>query len=387
MPPPLKKAPTLKDIALITGLSHPAVSKALSDNDTGTSKVSEDTKKRVRLVAMQLGYRPNAAARMLRSGKSGTIGIVHFQGIDQIATRRLLGALRAIHATEYRPYVYHIEPLFEGAKNSVAETMLDAHVEAVLFLTPPASIGQSQVDALLDAGVPVASIGSGWMSEISTFIDHRLEAYTKISGHLMSRGARKITVICDQSPSSSDSSIGAVMMEGLEAARLSLAKLQPSVAASIQADRIAIDPKDVDLEIQRNDDIFPLYVPGYLAMKKVLHQGELPDAILSQVDAHALGAMRACGEFGIQIPRDIAIAGFGNEAAASSGLLPLTTADHPIAELSRLAVEDLLLKIKGELPLRSEKRIVRRPCRFIARRSTLGTVFAQRPETEFWTKG
>ena len=67
-----QKRPTLKDIAYMTGLGVTTVSRALKD----APDISESTKERVRLVAKQIGYRPNRAGVRLRTGKTNVISLV-----------------------------------------------------------------------------------------------------------------------------------------------------------------------------------------------------------------------------------------------------------------------------------------------------------------------
>lgn len=64
--------PTLKTIAFMTGLGVTTVSRALKD----APEIGEETKRRVRLVAKQIGYRPNRAGVRLRTGKTNVISLV-----------------------------------------------------------------------------------------------------------------------------------------------------------------------------------------------------------------------------------------------------------------------------------------------------------------------
>jgi len=64
--------PTLKTIAFITGLGVTTVSRALND----APDIGRATKERVRLVARQIGYRPNRAGVRLRTGKTNVISLV-----------------------------------------------------------------------------------------------------------------------------------------------------------------------------------------------------------------------------------------------------------------------------------------------------------------------
>ncbi|WP_417684110.1 LacI family transcriptional regulator [Roseibium sp.] len=69
---PPEGRPTLKTIAFMTGLGVTTVSRALKD----APDIGEATKKRVRLVADQIGYRPNRAGVRLRTGKTNVISLV-----------------------------------------------------------------------------------------------------------------------------------------------------------------------------------------------------------------------------------------------------------------------------------------------------------------------
>ncbi|HEV7254942.1 MAG TPA: LacI family transcriptional regulator [Mesorhizobium sp.] len=69
-PPPGR--PTLKTIAFMTGLGVTTVSRALKD----APEIGEETRRRVKLVAAQVGYRPNRAGVRLRTGKTNVISLV-----------------------------------------------------------------------------------------------------------------------------------------------------------------------------------------------------------------------------------------------------------------------------------------------------------------------
>lgn len=63
---------SLKTIAEKCGVSTATVSKALNDQ----KDISEETKSRIRTVAEQLGYFPNAAARSLKTNHSYNLGVL-----------------------------------------------------------------------------------------------------------------------------------------------------------------------------------------------------------------------------------------------------------------------------------------------------------------------
>src|SRR5690242_21829016 len=70
----------LRDIATKLNLSPSLVSGVL--NDRAGVWASEETRERIRRTARELGYRPHAAARALRSGKTNTVALVYINPAD-----------------------------------------------------------------------------------------------------------------------------------------------------------------------------------------------------------------------------------------------------------------------------------------------------------------
>lgn len=96
-----RERPTLKTIARISGLAVPTVSRALSD----APDIGSETKKRVRELADQLGYRPNRAGLRLRTGKTNVIALVLRTEDDVMShASRLITAI----ASELRETAYHV---------------------------------------------------------------------------------------------------------------------------------------------------------------------------------------------------------------------------------------------------------------------------------------
>ena len=85
---------SIKDVARRAGTSFKTVSRVINDDPA----VREETRARVQAAIEELGYRPNSAARTMRSQRSGVIGFIS----DRVTTqphsgdilRGALGALR-----------------------------------------------------------------------------------------------------------------------------------------------------------------------------------------------------------------------------------------------------------------------------------------------------
>ncbi|QDY68469.1 LacI family transcriptional regulator [Qingshengfaniella alkalisoli] len=105
--------PTLKTIAYMTGLGITTVSKALKD----APDISTATKERVKLVAKQIGYRPNRAGVRLRTGKTNVVSVivpVEDEAMG-LSTHLIYGISRHLRTTRYHlivtPYSLTDDPL------------------------------------------------------------------------------------------------------------------------------------------------------------------------------------------------------------------------------------------------------------------------------------
>ncbi len=91
--------PTLKTIAYLTGLGVSTVSQALKDD----TEISEETRARVKLIARQIGYRPNRAGVRLRTGKTNVITVVLNAGEEGsgLVSNMVYGISDALAGTAY----------------------------------------------------------------------------------------------------------------------------------------------------------------------------------------------------------------------------------------------------------------------------------------------
>ncbi|MEB0307386.1 LacI family DNA-binding transcriptional regulator, partial [Cryobacterium sp. 10I1] len=73
---PTGRAPSIRDVARLAGVSHQTVSRVLNNHPS----IRDSTKARVLQVIEELQYRPNRAARALSRGRSRTIGVLSASG-------------------------------------------------------------------------------------------------------------------------------------------------------------------------------------------------------------------------------------------------------------------------------------------------------------------
>lgn len=105
--------PTLKTLAFMTGLGVTTVSRALKD----APEIGAETRRRVQLVAKQIGYRPNRAGVRLRTGKTNVISLVldTEEQIGGFVSDMIYGISEALAPTPYHlivtPYSRNNDPL------------------------------------------------------------------------------------------------------------------------------------------------------------------------------------------------------------------------------------------------------------------------------------
>lgn len=63
---------SMKDISIACGVSVATVSKALNDH----KDIGEETKKRIRQIAKEMGYVPNSASKALKTRRTYNIGVL-----------------------------------------------------------------------------------------------------------------------------------------------------------------------------------------------------------------------------------------------------------------------------------------------------------------------
>ncbi|MEQ1941137.1 LacI family transcriptional regulator [Mesorhizobium sp. VNQ89] len=146
--------PTLKTIAFMTGLGVTTVSRALKD----APEIGEETRRRVQLVARQVGYRPNRAGVRLRTGKTNVISLVlnTEEQIGGFVSDMIYGISEQLAQTPYHlivtPYSRNNDPL-EPVRYVVETGSADG---VIISRTEP---DDKRVRYLLEHGFPFVTHG------------------------------------------------------------------------------------------------------------------------------------------------------------------------------------------------------------------------------------
>ena len=181
-----EQRPTLKTIAFMTGLGVTTVSRALSD----APDISQSTKERVRLVAQQIGYRPNRAGVRLRTGKTNVISLVMNieQEVMAVSTHLVYGLSQYLARTPYHlivtPYELGTDPI-DPVRYIVETGSADG---IILSRTEPED---PRVQYLVDHNFPFATHGRTDMGIAHPYYDFNNEAYARVGVEVMVRRGRK----------------------------------------------------------------------------------------------------------------------------------------------------------------------------------------------------
>lgn len=297
----------MADVARRAGVSHQTVSRVLN----GHPNVSPETKAEVLAAIRALGYRPNAAARTLVTGKTNVLGVISLDTTLYGPASMLYGIERALHP-EYFVAVASLPAfarlsLIEAVERSVAQA-----VAGIIVIAPDVNAAEALRD--LAVGVPLVVVGSGDYTPLpSVAIDNKAGA-ARAARHLLDLGHRTVYHI-----GGPDSWLDA--RERVQGWRQAL------------RERGAPEP-----ELERGDWSAR---SGYEVGQRLAAKADVT-AVLCGNDAMALGFLRAAAERGRRVPEDISVVGFDDVPEAAYYHPPLTTVRQDFGALGVRALHVLM---------------------------------------------
>lgn len=334
---------TIRDVAKRLNLSITTVSRALD----GYSDVAEETRRLVEETAQQMGYVPNQAARQLRRQRSDTIGYI----------------LPAERPSFSDPF---FAEFIAGLGDEASQYDFDLLVSAASPGSPAERHAYERwthgrkVDGLVLNRVRLADWRIQYLSQIGfPFVakersDDPYEYYSvEIDGrrwvkilvdHLIALGHKQIGYI----GASPELRIQAERLNGYQQALREAGLVNNS--NYIQQGDLSADG-------------------GYRAAQTILNLPFPPTAIVCVDDMTAMGVLHAAHDQGLEVGRDLAVAGFDGIFGSEHTQPPLTTVNQPIYQIARHMVAILIRMIRGEI---TEKEHIYIEPSLEMRKSTLG---------------
>lgn len=326
------------DVAAAARVSTTTVSHALNNK----GRLTEETRRRVRQVADQLGYKPSPLARGLARGRTGMLALT-VSSVDQVALTigdfdyfmQLMNAATSL-AFE-RGFSLTLVPA-ASREDVLGQLPLDG---AIVIDPVP---GDETVDLLAERGIPVVTTGRvpDAPSE-ACWVDNDHVAGTRaVIEHLAWEGATRVALLTAPTLQSytRDS------LRGFEAtcAELGLESVVETVTDSLSEGG------------------------AFAAASRLLESGRPPDAIYATLDRLALGALLAAEAKGVRVPEELRVAGCTDSDAARSSRPALTALSLNPEQIGTEAL-DLLITLVEFGEAAQPHRIV--PFALIPRASTL----------------
>lgn len=270
--------PTLKTIAYMSGLAVTTVSRALKD----APDIGEDTKRRVRLIAKQIGYRPNRAGVRLRTGKTNVISLIlnTDDEFTHLASHMISGISEVITDTPYHlvvtPYSHDSDPM-DPVRYVVETGSADG---IILSRTEP---DDPRVRYLIEHGFPFATHGRTDLGVDHAYHDFDNFAFARDAVDiLVDLGCQRIGLLGP----SRNLSFASHMTEGFLAG-----------AAERGVGRVPITSITIDDPIQTIAD----------GISDMMAKSDRPDGIVCGSAGAAIGATAGIEQAGMLIGPDIAL--------------------------------------------------------------------------------
>jgi LacI family transcriptional regulator len=300
---------TTREIARLVGVSQQAVSSTL--NQVGNSRVSADTRQRIWSVALNMGYQPRSAPKLLNESGQRNFAII---GSSQV----------------YEPLVRMIRMVL------LAEGYRTINIPRENFNSPGKAAGQlaregvrgifnfefRKMGLMTSRSIPCVNIGL-MNSPCELFIDAEKGTYRLIEHLCRDHGHRKIGFI---------TTIFESNQPWLDGYRRALAGAGAEVSPALE------------LALTWNPH-------AQKELKRLIHE-EKVTALFCNNDTIAISIMQILHHWGVRVPEDIAVVSYGGSKVAGLLTTPLTTVVSPLQKVGKIAAEAMLELIgKGSLRL------------------------------------
>lgn len=316
---------TQADVAARAGVARKTVSNVINDYP----HVSQDVRTRVLRAIDELDYRPNHAARSLRSGRSRIIGLA----VPELDVSYFSELARLVVEVAQRRdlTVMIMQTLGDPDRElAVVNGTYTQFVEGLIY--SPVALGGAELESRRDR-TPIVLLGERASQGL---VDHvgidNVAAARTATEHLLELGRRRIAFIGSQRKASSE--IAHLRTTGYrEALQAAAHKIEPRLIVPTAG-------------YHRQD--------GMSAMRKLLERpGPRPDALFCATDLLAQGAIRVLLEQGLRVPQDVAVIGFDDIDEGNYSTPTLTTISPDKRQIAETAVDRLLARAhsKSELPV------------------------------------
>jgi DNA-binding LacI/PurR family transcriptional regulator len=304
---------TIKDIARQAKVSHSTVSRALR----ASPLIAEETAKRIRAIALELGYLPSAAARCLKTNRSQALGVIVSNVADPFFSEILQGIEEVAQGSGYSLFMAASQRDPER-EQAIVQDMRERRVDGVIICSTSFSVAQSH--HFSDYGIPIVVVNNQAAEDYRYSIYHDdVDGSRQITRHLINLGHKKIAYL-------GNALSGRTTLDRLNGFQQELTAAGIPLSTEYIHQVPGGEPQD-----------------GLDATDYFLNLVHRHSALVCFNDMLAVGILKGLQKVGIQVPGELSVTGFDNIVLSDFTSPPLTTFDQPKrfigAEAARLVLE------------------------------------------------
>ncbi len=304
---------TLKDISKKSGYSTSTVSKALN----GSSEIGEETTLLIKKIANELGYFPNAAARLLKTNKSNNIGVLFVDEMQSGLAHEYFSSVLNSFKVEAETLGYDITFISHNIGNlnmTYYEHCKYRNCDGVVIAC--VDFNDPRVVELIQSEIPTVTIDHIFNDSTSILSDN-LRGVIDLVNEIYDYGHRKIAFIHGENTS--------VTQRRLAGFHKACKELNLHIPDHYVKKARYHDPRS-----------------SGLATRELLQLKDPPSCIMYPDDFSFIGGMNEIEKHGLSIPNDISVTGYDG-IYLSQVLRPrLTTYKQNTEALGKYAAANLV---------------------------------------------
>jgi DNA-binding LacI/PurR family transcriptional regulator len=341
-------------VAQAVGVSPTTVSNAYNR----PHKLSPALRERIVEAARDLGYPgPNPAARSLRRGRAGSIGLLFGEALTYAFQDP--GAVEFLHGlaegTATHNTVLQLIAALDADEQQGASLLANAIVDGLVVWTLPDR--HPLLRLARERNIPLVIHGSPRVDGVPFVgIDDRAAARAAAE-HLLRLGHRSLAVVSQPFGPARRSRHRDPAKLGRPSYRVTRERLAGYRAATPRAVALAV----YEVAVNSREE-------GRRAALALLQATPRPTAVLAMSDELALGALAAARELDLHVPHDLSVIGWDDAPSARAADPALTTIGQSLYEQGRTCARLLITATRGEIA--DDDLVHLAPWELIARDST-----------------
>lgn len=326
-----EKEITIYDIAKKLNLSAATVSRGLKDHPG----ININTKKRILDAATEMGYSSNYMASNLRSKRSNIIGVIVPRLNSTFMSDVISGMEQVVNDAGYTLIIgQSLESAQKEVKN--AKAMFSNRVDGLLVSLAYDTTSIEHFETFIKRGIPVIFFDRIYEHKQcpNIHIDNYKAGY-EVTSHLAEQGCKRIMHVT------------ASHLKRVYADRFNGYKQALADNGLTFTDDLLITNK---LSAKDGEEV----------ARHILNMQERPDAVFISNDTCAVSCMQVLKKAGINIPHDIAIAGFNNDPISCVIEPNLTTVNYKGYEIGEVAARVLISHLVNNYDLQLTHSVILR---------------------------